>query len=192
MHKGGFARVPTVSPNFWSEPFFWAFLAMVGWFSAFSVVGNKTLGKNTWVGIGVVTLAEIPRIILPLNFVNQPRFGGGYPLLILGIIVLIIALIFGSPVFRIKPFTKPQKDEPLRTTGLYAVVRHPLYFCDTFWPLGLSLIFRSIIGTVLVIVWFLVAYQFAVFEEEKLIEVYGDKYLAYKSKVKWRLIPYLF
>lgn len=46
-------------------------------------------------------------------------------------------------------------------------------------------------GTTLVIVWFLVAYQFAVFEEEKLIEAYGNEYLVYKSKVKWRLIPFL-
>ena len=165
---------------------------MIGWFLGFFVVGSKTFGKNTLFGIGVVALAEIPRIILPLNFINQPRFGGGSPLLILGTIVLIIALIFGSPVFRIKPFTKPQKDEPLRTTGLYSVVRHPLYFCDTVWPLGLSLIFRSVIGTVLVIVWFLVAYLFAFFEEEKLIEAYGDEYQEYKRKVKWRLIPYLF
>ena len=43
MHKGGFALVPTVSTSFWSDPFFWAFLAMIGWYLAFSVVGNKTL-----------------------------------------------------------------------------------------------------------------------------------------------------
>jgi len=165
---------------------------MIGWYLAFFVVGSTTFGKNTWFGIGVVALAEIPRIILPLNVVNQPRFGGGPVLLILGTVILIIALIFGSPVFRIKPFTKPQKEEPLRTTGLYAVVRHPRYFCDTVWPLGLSLLFRSVIGTILVIVWFLVASLFAYFEEEQLIEAYGDEYQAYKRKVKWRLIPYLF
>ena len=161
------------SISFWFDPFFWAFLAMIGWYLGFFVVGSKTFGKSTLFGIGVVTLAEIPRIILPLNFINQPRFGNSSALLVLGIIILIIALIFGSPVFRIQPFTKP------------------LYFCDTIWPLGLSLMFRSVIGTVLVIVWLLVAYVFALFEEEKLIEAYGDKYQEYKRKVKWRLIPYL-
>jgi protein-S-isoprenylcysteine O-methyltransferase Ste14 len=188
MHTGGFARVLTV----FTDPLIWAFLAMIGWFSAFSAVGYKTLGKNTWFGIGVVALAEIPRLILPLNIIPQPRFGDGALLLILGSIVLIIALISGSPVFSIQPFTKPQMKEPLRTTGLYAVVRHPLYFCGTFWPLGVALLLRSVIGTVLVIVWLLVAYQFAVFEEEHLIEAYGDEYKAYKNKVKWRLIPFFF
>ncbi|HEY7419657.1 MAG TPA: isoprenylcysteine carboxylmethyltransferase family protein [Ktedonobacteraceae bacterium] len=181
-----------LSPGFWVDPFFWAFLSMIGWASSISVVGNKILGKNTWFGIIVVALAEIPRLILPLDFIMQPRFGGSSLFLALGGLVLIIALIFGSPVFRIQPFTKPQKKEPLRTMSLYAVVRHPLYVCDILWPLGVALLFRSVIGTVLTVVWFLVAAQLALFEEEQLIEAYGDEYRAYQRKVKWRLIPYLF
>ncbi len=162
------------------------------WASAISVVGNKTTGSHTLFGIAMVALAEIPRLILPLDFITQPRFGGGALLLTLGSLILLIALIFGSPVVSIHPFTQPQKNEPLRTTGLYAAVRHPLYVCDTLWPLGVALLFRSVIGTVLVIVWFLVVAQLALFEEEQLLEAYGDEYRAYQSKVRWRLIPYLF
>ncbi len=181
-----------LAPGFWGDPFFWAFLALIGWASAISVVGNTTTGSHTWFGIAVVALAEIPRLILPLDFVTQPRFRGSPLLLALGGLILLIALIFGSPAFRIHPFTRPQKKEPLRTTGLYAVVRHPLYVCDTLWPLGVALLFRSVIGTVLVVVWFLVAAQLAWFEEEQLLQAYGDEYRAYQSQVRWRLIPYLF
>jgi protein-S-isoprenylcysteine O-methyltransferase Ste14 len=60
---------------------------------------------------------------LPLDFIKQPRFGGGLILSVIGAVILIIALLFGSAAFWIKPFTKPQKAERLRTTGLYAVVR---------------------------------------------------------------------
>jgi protein-S-isoprenylcysteine O-methyltransferase Ste14 len=190
--KGGLAMTSPLALNFWDDPFFWAFLAMIGWYSGFSVVGNKTFGKNKWFGLAVVALAEIPRLILPLDFVTQPRFAASPLLLIPGSIILIIALIFASPVFRIQPFTRPQKQEPLRTTDLYAIVRHPLYVCDTFWPLGVALLFRSIIGTVLVIVWFLVISQLVLFEEAQLMEAYGDEYQVYQSKVRWRLIPYLF
>jgi hypothetical protein len=56
-----------ISPSFWFYPFFWAFLAMIGWYLGFFVVGSKIFGKGTLFGIGVVALAEIPRIILPLN-----------------------------------------------------------------------------------------------------------------------------
>ncbi|MFQ6089022.1 MAG: methyltransferase family protein, partial [Candidatus Methanofastidiosia archaeon] len=175
---------------FWNNPFFWAFLATIGWGLGFLVVGSKTFGKNTFFGVFVVALAEIPRIILPLPFISQPRFGDGVILPIIGFIVLIVALAFGTPAFLIKPFTRPQKEEKLRTTGLYSVVRHPIYFCDSFWPLGLSLIFSSLIGTVLVVLWFLLAYLLTFLEEEKLIEEYGDEYLKYRERVP-RIIPFL-
>lgn len=64
--------------NFWNDSFFWTFLAMIGWFLGLLVVGSKTFGKNTLFGVFCIALAEIPRIILPLNFINQPRFGDGY------------------------------------------------------------------------------------------------------------------
>jgi protein-S-isoprenylcysteine O-methyltransferase Ste14 len=165
------------------NPFFWALLAMIGWFLAYLVVGDERLGKNTVFGVCVVAMAEIPRIILPLDFVNQPRFISGIVAPIVGSIILIGSLSFGSPVFRIKPFTKPQGQETLRTDGLYSVVRHPLYLCDTFWPLGLSLIFRSIVGTVLTALWIIVTLVLAMFEEKKLLEVYGDQYRDYQHKV---------
>ena len=178
--------------NFWNNPFFWAFLAMISWFLGLLVVGSKTLGKNSLFGAFVVALVEIPRIILPLPFINQARFGGGAILPIIGVIILIVALFFGTTAFLIKPFTRPQKEEKLRRAGLYSVVRHPIMFCDSFWPLGLSLIFKSLIGTILVVVWFIVAYLLTILEEEKLIEEYKDEYKKYNKKVKWRLIPYLF
>jgi protein-S-isoprenylcysteine O-methyltransferase Ste14 len=46
-------------------------------------------------------------------------------------------------------------------------------------------------GTILVIVWFVVAYLFAVYEEENLIAAYGNEYKKYMQRVKWRLIPHL-
>ena len=174
----------------WNSPFFWAFLAMIGWFLGLVVVGSRTLGNSRLFGVFVVALAEFPRLILPLPFINQPRFGDGLILPIVGGIILIVALVFGTPAFLIEPFTRPQKEEALRTTGLYAVVRPPIMFCDSFWPLDWSLVIRSSIGTSLVVVWFMVAYLLTVLEEEKLIETHGEQYLKYRERVP-RIIPFL-
>ena len=174
----------------WNSPFFWAFLAMIGWFLGLVVVGSRTLGNSRLFGVFVVALAEFPRLILPLPFINQPRFGDGLILPIVGGIILIVALVFGTPAFLIEPFTRPQKEEALRTTGLYSVVRHPIMFCDSFWPLDWSLVIRSSIGTSLVVVWFMVAYLLTVLEEEKLIETHGEQYLKYRERVP-RIIPFL-
>ena len=95
--------------EFWNNPFFWAFLSMIGWFLAFLVVGSKRFGKSGVFGLFVVALVEIPRIILPLDFIKQPRFGNGTILLVVGFVVLIGSLVFGTPAVLIKPFTRPQK-----------------------------------------------------------------------------------
>ncbi|HCU93714.1 MAG TPA: hypothetical protein DHU96_13705 [Actinobacteria bacterium] len=58
-------------------------------------------------------------------------------------------MFFTTPVFRVAPLTAPARREPLRTDGLYSIVRHPLMLCDIFWLLGLSAIFGSVIGIVL-------------------------------------------
>lgn len=88
------------------------------------------------------------------------------------------------------PLTAPARSEPLRTGGLYSVVRHPLMLCDIFWPLGLSIIFGSIIGIVLTPAWLLVIWVLTQVEEESLVREYGDAYRDFQARVP-RLFPRL-
>ena len=78
--------------------------------------------------------------------------------------------------------------EPLRTDGHYSVVRHPLMLCDVFWPLGLSLIFGSIIGVPLTPLWLLVVWVLTQVEEESLVREYGEADRDFRSRVP-RLFP---
>jgi protein-S-isoprenylcysteine O-methyltransferase Ste14 len=167
-----------------SDPWFWAFLAACGWGLAFAVVGTKTLGRSLGFGIFMFVLAELPRLLLPLRFVSQPRIQPEPPVLVAaGVLILAVSLVFGSPVFRIVPLTGPDRSEPLRTGGLYAIVRHPLMLCDIFWPLGWSLIFGSLIGILLTPVWLLLIWALIHIEEEALVREYGDAYRQYQAKV---------
>jgi protein-S-isoprenylcysteine O-methyltransferase Ste14 len=174
-----------------SDPWFWAFLAAIGWGLAFVTVGTDTLGRKLPFGILMFILAELPRILLPLPFVSQPRIEQSSPLLVgVGIGVLSGSLFFGTPVFRIVPLTGPDRHEPLRTDGLYAIVRHPLMLCDIFWPLGWSLIFGSLIGIALTPAWLLVIWALTHVEEESLVREYGDAYRQFQARVP-RLFPRL-
>jgi protein-S-isoprenylcysteine O-methyltransferase Ste14 len=174
-----------------ADPWFWAFLAVLGWGLCTGLVGSRTLGRNLRLGIALVLLAEIPRALLPLPFVSQPRIEAGRPVLIAaGAAVLAVSVFFASPVVRIAPFTAPARHEPLRTDGLYSAVRHPLMVCDIFWPLGLSLIFGSIIGIALTPVWLLVVWILTRVEEESLVREYGDAYRDLQARVP-RLFPRL-
>jgi len=174
-----------------ANPWFWAFLAMLGWFLSLLVVGTRTCGDNLGFGIVCFILVELPRIILPLPFVVQTRFGGNSPFFTLaGAVILVVSLIFATPVFRIYPLTGPNRKEPLRINGLYGIVRHPVMFCDSFWPLGWSLIFGSLIGILLTPIWFGVSYYLTILEEERLVQEYGEDYIRYQRKVP-RIIPFV-
>jgi protein-S-isoprenylcysteine O-methyltransferase Ste14 len=172
-----------------TDPWFWAFLAAIGWGLAFAVVSTKSLGRNLGFGIVMFILAELPRLLLPLPFVSQPRLAVNPAWLVVsGVIILAASLFFGTPVLRIVPLTAPDRHEPLRTDGLYSIVRHPLMLCDIFWPLGWSLLFGSVIGVALTLAWLLVIWALTHVEEEALLQAYGDAYREFQSRVP-RLIP---
>jgi protein-S-isoprenylcysteine O-methyltransferase Ste14 len=174
-----------------TDPWFWAFLAAVGWALAFGIIGTEKLGGSLRFGVPVFILAELPRILLPMPFVSQPRIEWTTALLVtVGVIVLAASLFFGTPVFRIVPLTAPDRREPLRMDGLYSIVRHPLMVCDIFWPLGLSLMFGSVIGVALTPVWLLVIWVLTEVEEESLVQQYGEAYREYQSRVP-RFLPLL-
>ena len=60
----------------------WAFLAALGWGLCTALVGSRALGRNLRLGVALVLLAEVPRAVLPLPFVSQPRIEAGPPVLI--------------------------------------------------------------------------------------------------------------
>jgi protein-S-isoprenylcysteine O-methyltransferase Ste14 len=174
-----------------AQPWVWIVLAAVGWAMGFGVVGSKTLGRSLAFGIAMLLMAEVPRIILPLPFVVQPRLGLTALVAIpIGTLILAVGLYFGIPAMRIAPLTAPDRRQPLRTDGLYSVVRHPLMLCDILWPLGWSLILRSVIGVILAVAWIPIIWALTSVEERRMLEEYGDAYRDFQVRVP-RLVPRL-
>ncbi len=84
-----------------------------------------------------------------------------------------------------------QDDHQLVQTGIYAVIRHPIYLRALLMGLGLPLIFRSqLVFPFLVFIAVFVAVRIR--QEEKLLaEQFGAKFEAYRRRT-WRLLPYFF
>ncbi len=83
-----------------------------------------------------------------------------------------------------------QENQKVIDTGLYAVVRHPMYSATVLLFLSMPLVLGSLIS--------LVAFLFYPFilvkriqNEEKLLEAELDGYREYKAKVRYRLIPFV-
>lgn len=78
-------------------------------------------------------------------------------------------------------------DEPvLVDTGVFSLVRHPMYLGIILFYLGLSLSTLSIVSFVLWIVIFLMYDMMASYEEQDLIRILGEDYIDYQHRVpKW-------
>lgn len=174
--------------SLWRDPWFWAFLAVLGWLLGLWLIGTRSMKGSFALGAICFVLSHAPRVILPLPFVDQPRIEVERWILVLaGVIVLCITLPF-TLAFQIKPWLPVDARQPLRTTGFYGIVRHPLMFRDTFWPLGWSLIFGSLIGVALTPVWLAICWLFTIREEQLLLDAHGESYAEYRRRTP-RLIP---
>src|SRR5262249_28970846 len=53
------------SQMFLHDPWFWAFVAVLGWFQGLLAVASDRFGSRLWFGVICLILVEAPRIILP-------------------------------------------------------------------------------------------------------------------------------
>jgi protein-S-isoprenylcysteine O-methyltransferase Ste14 len=85
---------------------------------------------------------------------------------------------------------KVEKDQKVIDTGLYSIVRHPMYFSTIFLFLSMPLILGSIISFVIFLIYpFIIAKRIK--NEEEVLEKELEGYKEYKDKVKYRMIPFI-
>lgn len=171
------------------DPFFWALISMFGLVASGVVVAGGRLSRRPAFGVLVVALWTAGRVVLVLPFCAQPRFAWSGWHTPVGGLLFAAGLVFCAHGLEIRPFTAPQRDEALRTGGVHALVRHPLYFGGLLWTLGWSVLFQSVIGVALVPFWWLGLLCLTCIEEASLERTLGVRYREYKERVRGRIIP---
>jgi len=85
--------------------------------------------------------------------------------------------------------TKRQKADVLNTTGMYSIVRHPLYLGNFLIWLGLSLFAQSILFSLLCITIFFLYYERIIFAEEDFLrQKFGRSFLNWAAKTP-KIVP---
>jgi len=80
--------------------------------------------------------------------------------------------------------TKKPIADILNTTGMYSIVRNPLYLGNYFIALGISLFLRTWALPIIVSLAFILHYERVVFGEEKYLEnKFGDEFRAWAARV---------
>ncbi len=104
-----------------------------------------------------------------------------YNSIAISIIILGFIILYAAS----KTISKALAPNPpkLITTGIYSIIRHPLYLSKIVIYIGLALYFKSVLGIILILV-FLIPLTIITIrnEEQKLIKYFGDKYTKYKKK----------
>lgn len=172
-----------------SDPFLWAMISMFGLVLASAVVAAQSIHKSRFLGFTGVALFALGRVVLTLPFCAQPRLTFELWHWIVGGGLFLAGMIFATPAAAIRAFTGPDEDIVLKTTGLYRLVRHPLYFGELLWSGGFALCFGSIIGLMLIPLWWLALLCLTLIEETTLERTLGEPYRAYRNRVHARIIP---
>jgi protein-S-isoprenylcysteine O-methyltransferase Ste14 len=127
--------------------------------------------------------------MIPLSCSEQPRFDLGPLNLALGGSIFIIGLVFLSSILRINPWPTPDSELTLVTSGMYSLVRNPIYLGEILWSLGWAIAFGSVIGVLLVPLWWTGFLFHVILEEEDLEDRLNGPYLRYKRRVRGRILP---
>lgn len=113
---------------------------------------------------------------------------------IISSILFILSYILYAEVLRENTYLsrtiKVQDNQKVVDTGLYSIVRHPMYSITLVLFLTIPLILGSIISFIIFLIYPLIIIK-RIKNEEKVLEKDLKGYKEYKKKVKYRLIPFI-
>ena len=115
-------------------------------------------------------------------------------IVIISSILFLISYIIYGEVLRENAYLyrtiKVDKKQKLVDTGLYGIVRHPMYFATIILFLTIPLILNSIISFIIFLVYPILII-IRINNEEKVLLKELKGYTEYKKKVKYKLIPFI-
>ena len=83
-----------------------------------------------------------------------------------------------------------QESQKVIDTGLYGIIRHPMYMSTLFLFLSMPLVLGSIISFVIML-FYMPIIHIRIQNEESVLEKGLEGYIEYKQRVKYKVIPYI-
>ena len=132
-------------------------------------------------------------ILAGLNF----RFGWfqlPQTVIIIASIIFILSYIMYAEVLRENMYlsrtVEVSENQKVIDTGLYGIVRHPMYTSTIFLFLSMPLVLDSLFSFMVMFIYPIVIIS-RIKNEEKVLERELGGYKEYKEKVKYRIVPFI-
>lgn len=123
------------------------------------------------------------------SFTKMPK-----AVVIISCIVFLLAYAMFAEVLRENAYLsrtiEVQKDQEVVDTGLYGIVRHPMYTATIFLFLAMPLILGSLPSFVIMLAYIPIIVK-RIRNEEEVLEKELKGYKEYKEKIRYRLIPWI-
>lgn len=150
-------------------------------------VGNFLFKHRSFTPIPLIIIVFIIFKPVDLNEKNIVLNLAGLFISLLGETIRIIAVGFsftgtsGRETFL--------RADALNTTGIYAIVRNPLYIGNFFMFTGLVIVFSNVFAVLVFTLFLILQYYFIILSEENFLkQKYGESYETYCSQVR-RILP---
>jgi protein-S-isoprenylcysteine O-methyltransferase Ste14 len=124
------------------------------------------------------------------SWLEPPAYAIGGVLVAAGVGMLAAGGGALARVSAVTPFPAPRTGSGLQTSGIYQIVRHPMYGGGILIALGWSMIFATLMGLILTIVLAVFADLKARREELWLEQTFAE-YTAYRQHTRSTLIPFV-
>ena len=113
---------------------------------------------------------------------------------IIASVIFLLAYIMYAEVLRENEYlsrtVEVSENQKVVDSGLYGLVRHPMYTSTIFLFLSMPIVLDSIFSFIVMLVYPIIII-FRIRNEEKVLENELAGYKEYKEKVKYKLIPFL-
>jgi protein-S-isoprenylcysteine O-methyltransferase Ste14 len=137
--------------------------------------------------IGIVSLLVICALSVRFGWSFVPWY-----ISLLGDVLVALGLFVNYLVFKENSFggstIETSEDQKVISTGLYALIRHPMYAGVLIMMIGVPLALGSFWGLVVLAI-ILPGLIWRILDEEKLLKKDLPGYADYMEKVRYRLIP---
>lgn len=114
---------------------------------------------------------------------------------IIGAVAFVLAYVIYAEVLRENTYLsrtiKVKENQKVIDTGLYSVVRHPMYSATLLLFLSMPIVLGSVYSFLIFLLYPFIIIKRIKSEEEFLLKELSG-YDEYTKKVKWRLIPFIF
>jgi protein-S-isoprenylcysteine O-methyltransferase Ste14 len=200
--------VPTGTINYWQAWVFLAVFALSAWIPGIYVLRTNRVALQQRMRAGPMAESRtVQKVVIAGWYLSLAatlavsalghRFGWapvptaicliGDVLVAVGLSVMMLVVIQNSYA---AATVRVEAGQKVVSTGLYGLVRHPMYAGNVTLMVGIPLALGSYWGLVLVIPGLMVL-ALRIRDEEQLLQEKLDGYCEYQQKVRYRLVPYM-